>query len=649
VAHEQLQKQGITMPLQSTSGAASYDAFGGGVAAVPKYIEEYFSTFLYAGNNGSQTIVNGVDLATKGGLVWIKDRTQAASHYLQDTVRGANNYLSTNNTNAQASLSLNTVFNTDGFSQNNSYGGFNGSGDNYVSWSIAKAPKFFDVVTFTTASDGSATVSHNLGSTPGCVITKATSTTSRWETWHRSLTSTNYTVALNTTGAEVNNGYWINPSSTQVQFIAGTLTGSQTYVAYLFAHNAGGFGLTGTDNVISCGSFTTDSSGNFTTTLGYEPQWILYKNSGTASNWNIIDNMRGWPVGSGSSYLRPNTSGAETTDASPYMIPTATGFAGINSGFGNTQTYIYIAIRRGPMKVPTDATKVFEPVANTTTYTSPNVIGSLNADWFFGRKITADTNWFQSSKLSPKTMPFNSTSSEDATQYVTFTNTGVKWISTWDSTATTYRSYLFQRAPSTFDVVCYTGNNNGVGQTLSHNLAAVPELMIVKRRGNVGAWLVYSTATGAANYLMLQDTAASAASSTVWQNTTPTATQFTIGQTPNQADTYVSYLFATCAGVQYINSYVGDGTTGRTINCGFTGGARFVCIKATSTTGSWWTFDSARGIVTNNDPALQLNSTAAEITSADAIDTASSGFIVNQEATCSLNASGVTYLVWAIA
>jgi hypothetical protein len=27
-----------------------------------------------------------------------------------------------------------------------------------------------------------------------------------------------------------------------------------TYVAYLFAHNAGGFGDAGTDNVISCGS-----------------------------------------------------------------------------------------------------------------------------------------------------------------------------------------------------------------------------------------------------------------------------------------------------------------------------------------------------------------------------------------------------------
>jgi len=30
------------MPLQATSGAASYDGFGGGVAAVPQYIEDVF-------------------------------------------------------------------------------------------------------------------------------------------------------------------------------------------------------------------------------------------------------------------------------------------------------------------------------------------------------------------------------------------------------------------------------------------------------------------------------------------------------------------------------------------------------------------------------------------------------------------------------
>jgi hypothetical protein len=237
-------------------------------------------------------------------------------------------------------------------------------------------------------------------------------------------------------------------------------------------------------------------------------------------------------------------------------------------------------------------------------------------------------------------------------------NTGTTKLATatsvtgWNASGSTYVNEAFARAPSFFDEVCYTGT--GSARTVAHNLGVVPELMIVKRRDGTsyGDWLVYHSALGNTKYLLLNTTDASAtANSGAWNYTNPTSTQFTVGdwESLTSTATYVAYLFATCAGVQYINSYVGDGTTGRTINCGFTGGARFVCIKATSTTGSWWTFDSARGIVTNNDPALQLNSTAAEVTSADAIDTASSGFIVNQEATCSLNASGVTYSVWAIA
>ena len=132
----------------------------------------------------------------------------------------------------------------------------------------------------------------------------------------------------------------------------------------------------------------------------------------------------------------------------------------------------------------------------------------------------------------------------------------------------------------------------------------------------------------------------------------PSSTTFTVGTSNNvvngTSSTYIAYLFATLAGVSKVGSYTGNGTS-QTIDCGFSGGARFILIKSTSTTGSWWVYDSVRGIVAGNDPALQLNSTAAEVTSADAIDPDSSGFIVNQEATCSINASGVSYIFMSIA
>ncbi|NBO27369.1 MAG: hypothetical protein EBU96_11405, partial [Actinobacteria bacterium] len=132
-----------------------------------------------------------------------------------------------------------------------------------------------------------------------------------------------------------------------------------TYVAYLFAHNAGGFGLSGSDNVISCGSFTTDSGGNVNVTLGYEPQWVLIRQSDGSSDWRIIDTMRGWTTPTGFEYLKANTSDAEASYTSGNLPPNATGFSGSYPPLNGLANYIYIAIRRGPMKVPTSGTSVF--------------------------------------------------------------------------------------------------------------------------------------------------------------------------------------------------------------------------------------------------------------------------------------------------
>jgi hypothetical protein len=97
-----------------------------------------------------------------------------------------------------------------------------------------------------------------------------------------------------------------------------------------------------------------------------------------------------------------------------------------------------------------------------------------------------------------------------------------------------------------------------------------------------------------------------------------------------------------------VGSYTGTGTT-KQIDCGFTAGARFVMIKRTDSTGDWYVWDSARGIVAGNDPYLLLNSTAAEVTSTDYIDTYSAGFEISSTAPVAINANGGTYLFLAIA
>jgi hypothetical protein len=72
-------------------------------------------------------------------------------------------------------------------------------------------------------------------------------------------------------------------------------------------------------------------------------------------------------------------------------------------------------------------------------------------------------------------------------------------------------------------------------------------------------------------------------------------------------------------------------------------------IKRTDSTGDWYVWDSARGIVSGNDPHLSLNSTAAEVTTDDTIDTDSTGFIVNQVSATNCNVNGASYIVLAIA
>jgi hypothetical protein len=654
------------MPLIATRGAASAQGFGEfAQVTAANYIEDVFSTYLYTGNGSTQTITNGIDLSGKGGLTWIKYRSGAFGngHYLYDTVRGAGKALQSNLTDAATAVdSRFTSFNSNGFSLETTGGSaINASTYPYVSWTFREQPKFFDIVTYT--GTGSArTVAHNLGSVPGCMIIKQTNTGGAdWAVYHRSQGATKYGL-LNTTAAFANdagNDRWNNTSPTSTVFTVGidtevNLNGS-TYVAYLFAHDAGGFGLSGTDNVISCGSFTTDGSAYANVTLGYEPQWVLQKRTDTAQGWYLTDNMRGSAtLGGQCAQLFPNTSGAESSGTGG-AHPTATGFE--STGLAVSGTFIYIAIRRGPMKVPTTGTSVFSPVARTGTGSIVNVTTpNFAPDLLFSRDRGSSVGKFSfNDKLRgpSKSLYSTDTAAEATTTGLTSFNNlgytapadGLSYNEDGDGMITE----CFQRAPLFFDEVCYTGT--GSATTFSHNLQAVPELIIVKRRDTTGAWDSYCSALANTEYVVLNTTAAKATGATRWNSTTPTSSVFSVGTsttTNASAGTYVAYLFATCAGVSKVGSYTGTGAL-QTVNCGFTSGARFVLIKRTDSTGDWWTYDSARGITSGNDPYLFLNSTAVEVTSTNYVDTDTTGFKVTAAAPAGLNASGGTYIFLAIA
>jgi len=670
------------MPTVITEGSASARAFGfggsGGTAQL-NYIEDVFSTYLYVGTGAARTITNGVNLDGKGGLVWFKDRTAAnRGNVFYDTettgaLRGLK-FLTSSGTSSSlisstagyttttGSSGSGIDFTTSGFSLkddsawsvNNYY-----TNHNYVSWSFRKQAKFFNIVSYT-GTGANRTIAHNLGSTPGCIIVKRTDATGgNWQVYHSGLTSAAYSIQLNLTNAQASaTTVWNNTAPTSSVFSVGTDTtvnaSGGTYVAYIYASNAGGFGAAGTDNVITCGSFTTNGSGTATVTLGYEPQWVMVKSITTAGNWRLYDSMRGMTAsGTGDQELNPNLENAESSDTGVRV--NATGFAWV--GGLVSEPYIYIAIRRGPMKTPTDATKVFGINARTGTGANVTVTGGQKDDAVFIKNRGATVASLLSSRLTGTGYLSTSATTAETAAGVTILQAnpwdvmdGVKVGTTstiTNASADTFVNYLLQRAPGFFDEVCYTGT--GANTTQTHNLGVVPELMIVKGRSGATAWQVYSSALANTEYLVLNTTAAKATGATRWNSTTPTSSVFSVGtasEVNTSTATYVAYLFATCSGVSKVGSYSGTGAT-QTIDCGFTGGARFVLIKRTDSTGDWYVWDTARGMVSGTDPSLLFNSTAAEV-NANSVYTTSVGFQIVSTA-AGINASGGTYIFLAVA
>jgi len=385
----------------------------------------------------------------------------------------------------------------------------------------------------------------------------------------------------------------------------------------------------------------------------------MIKASSTTGNWTIVDNMRGFDLAT-DNILQANTSSAE--QASTIGFPTATGFTLDTTGNPNASgvTYIYIAIRRGPMKVPTSGTSVFKPISRTGTGANATIASGFTTDLQIVKSTSQPYSnaWFDRLRGTGIALFSDSTVAEQnygaALNFQSNTAVNISSETLINQSGQTFANFSFQRAPGFFDVVCYTGT--GSVTTQAHNLAAVPELIIVKRRNVTGnEWTVYTTNGGISKLLFLNLTDGYINDSNLWV-APPTSTVFSLpGTTPTydiylntSGGTYVAYLFSTLAGISKVGSYTGTGTT-QVINCGFTAGSRFVMIKRTDSTGGWYVWDSARGIVAGNDPYLLLNRTDAEVTNTDYVDTAASGFEISSTAPAAINANGGSFIFLAIA
>ena len=635
-----------------------------GNAGEAVYVDDVFSTYLYEGNGGTNTITNGVDLAGEGGLVWIKDRDAANGHRLYDSERNSINSasfakpaLQTNGTNANLNYQDGiTTFNSDGFKIEDltSSGGTQGNtnGNDHVSWTFRKQPGFFDIQTYSGSGETGQTISHNLDSVPGMVIIKSTSTSGKWFIYHRSLGSTS-ALRFNRNKASTDSSYLFGSTSTSTQFSIGTGSevdaSGQNYIAYFFAHDDQRFGTNSDEAIIKCGSYAGNGTSDNTINLGFEPQFLIIKayDYNFNTDWKLSDSMRGLQVDGQDFIFQPNDSSAESNAGVAEV--TSTGFRLTDSDDNYNASgvnYIYIAIRR-PHKPASEfaATDLFNVDLGDANDPGFDTGFPVDMGIFRTHESTADSD-IMTRLTGPKRLDF--TTGTEANK----ANAKFDYMDGWVSSGmASHIGWAWRRAPGYFDVVAYTGTGSS-GATFSHNLGVAPEFIMFKRRtGGTNYWEAYHSSLGATKHINPNADLAARTNSNRFNDTAPTASVFTLGDDSNvnaSSSTYMAYLFATVAGISKVGSYSGTGSDVN-VDCGFSAGARFILIKRSDSTGDWYLYDSVRGIVAGNDPYLLLNSNAAQVTSTDYIDPLSSGFTVTSSAPAALNTSGGTYVFYAIA
>ena len=635
------------------------------------YVEEVFGTYVYDGNGATNSIDNGIDLDGEGGMVWIKSRTTPSTgqyHHVVDSERakigGFRPAVYPNATDQENEYPAATnggvsSLNSDGFTLSSGSGSndfLNANTHDYVSWTFRKAPGFFDVVTWS-GNDTNRTIEHGLACVPGSIWVKHLNGTGPWLCYHKSLGNTKNIELQSNNDEDTNAAMWNNTDPTSTHFTLGTNSNvngtGRNFVAYLFADgddaDAQIFGNAGDESIIKCGGW----SGSTTINLGWEPQWVLAKRYDGTGNWHLFDTMRGFlEIGTTNNGASQEVNSAQADAPSQYGLgPTSTGLVSDGGQLGNDD-YIYIAIRRGPMKTPEDATKVFAIDYGNGSTTIPTWDSGFPVD--AATKITYGSSaakLISARLMGAGYLQMSGTSDQSNDSALSFdSNSG--WGHTYTSAEI---SHMFRRAPGFFDVVCYEGT--GSARTVPHNLGVEPELIIIKTRDSNEAWRIYAKPLGNTYSLLLPyDYAKEGPQNGWWAGTTPVESQFSLGTEDGvnkNTENYIAYLFASCPGVSKVGSYTGPGIGNDIdVDCGFTSGARFVLIKRTDADNDWFCFDTVRGISTgSDDPFFFLNTYAAQVTDSDRLDANTSGFTVrpNADAESGLNTNGGEYIYLAIA
>jgi len=325
------------------------------------YPQKLFTALAYSG--GTTGHVTGF----KPDWVWVKARSTSQSHGLFDSTSGTTKILNSDATNAEATSSGLTAFNTDGYDMGTYY---NQGANTYASWSwranggttssnatgditstVQVDPSGgFSIVKYTGES-ATRTVGHGLSATPNMIIVKALNNTYNWAVF-TTKTGASEVLYLNSHGAtQTGAGTLWGGSTAPTASVFSVGDGSETgksvpYIAYCFANVEG---------YIKSGSYAANGNadGTFVYT-GFRPAWVMIKAIDTGAEWTIYDDKRD-TYNESDHILQADLADAERTDLDKIDI-LSNGFKCLSTGGRTNQSgknYIYLAFASNPFKYAT--------------------------------------------------------------------------------------------------------------------------------------------------------------------------------------------------------------------------------------------------------------------------------------------------------
>jgi hypothetical protein len=366
----------------------------GGGALTPS---ENFKVVTYTGNGGTQAITG---VGFQPDMIWIKERSAADSHRLLDSTRGVNSRLFPDLTNAASVVSgtLNS-FDSDGFTLG-SAPEVNQNGETYVAWCWksgggttssntdgnitstvqANTAAGFSIVKYDGGdiSSSTSTVGHGLDSAPELIIVKTYETgltASEWFVYSQEVGNTKEGNLNQNAAFGTDTDRWNSTSPTSSVFTLGSSWSD--YPAY-YAGDTIAYCFHSVEGYSKFGGYTGNGSANGPIVeTGFEPAFLMIKNTSDTGDWVIFDNKRNL-TNPRNNRLMANLDSAESTGSTTRVIDFLSNGFTIKSTHqdinANNDTYIYMAFAADPdTEAPTLASSF-----NIETYTGTGAARSIS-------------------------------------------------------------------------------------------------------------------------------------------------------------------------------------------------------------------------------------------------------------------------------